>query len=56
MNKDELKKMLQEDINIAKAFKRNKELISLENIPKEVENLIIEDLDMFLKSDDVSII
>ena len=56
-NKDELKKLLQEDINTAKAFKRNKELISLDNIPKEVENLIIEDLDSFLTSDvDVNVI
>ena len=43
-NKDELKKILTEDINIAKAFKRNKKLISLSEIPNEVEELILNEL------------
>ena len=43
-DKENLKALLKEDINIAKAFKRNKKLISLNEIPESVQNLIIDDL------------
>lgn len=43
-DKETLKQLIKDDINIAKAFKRNKKLISLNEIPESVENLILEDL------------
>lgn len=43
-DKETLKSLLKDDINIAKAFKRNKKLISLNEIPEAVESLIMEDL------------
>ena len=43
-DKESLRNLLKDDINIAKAFKRNKKLISLSEIPESVENLIMEDL------------
>lgn len=54
-NKDELKKLLAEDINTAKAFKRNKKLISLNEIPNEVENLILEELKTEVFKEDTSL-
>ena len=54
-NKDELKKLLTEDINIAKAFKRNKKLISLSEIPNEVESLILDELKTEVFKEDTSL-
>jgi 5'-3' exonuclease len=52
-NKDELKKILSEDLSIARTFKRNKQLISMKSIPDTIEELIIDDIKLFLsKSDD----
>ena len=52
-DKNELKKLLSEDINTAKAFKRNKKLISLKEIPDEVESLILEELKTEVFEEDV---
>ena len=55
-DRDELKKLLAEDLSIAKTFKRNKELISMNEIPTAVEELIVEEIRGFLFDDDKTII
>lgn len=55
-DRDELKKLLAEDLSIAKTFKRNKELISMNEIPKAVEELIVEEIRGFLFDNDKTII
>lgn len=47
-NRDELKKILSEDVNIAQTFKRNKQLISMKEIPINIEELILDDIKQFL--------
>lgn len=42
INKDKLVKLLQEDKLAAAAFARNKKLISMEEIPREVSDLVLE--------------
>ncbi|WP_413854048.1 hypothetical protein [Candidatus Ruminimicrobium bovinum] len=54
-NKDELKKLLTEDIDVAKAFKRNKKLISLKEIPEEVESLILNELKTEVFKEDIQL-
>lgn len=44
MDRPLLKQTLKEDINIAKSFKRNKMLISMKEIPNDIENLIINEI------------
>lgn len=43
-NKDLLKTLLKEDITIANSFLRNKRLISMQEIPQDIYNLIVEEL------------
>lgn len=47
-NRDELKKLLSEDLSIAKTFQRNKKLISMKLIPNEIEELIVDDIKTIL--------
>lgn len=42
-DKNTLKTLLKEDITIADSFLRNKRLISMNEIPKDVSNLILEE-------------
>lgn len=44
-SREELKKLLSEDVNIAKGFKRNKQLISMKEIPDYVTETIVENID-----------
>lgn len=41
----ELKKLLKEDVNILKSFKRNKQMISMKSIPDYVKELILENIE-----------
>lgn len=50
-NRDELKKLLSEDLSIAKTFQRNKKLISMKSIPNEIEELIVDDIKSILSQD-----
>lgn len=43
-DRESLKQLLTEDINIAKSFKRNKMLISMKEIPQNIEDLIISEI------------
>ena len=42
-DKSALKSLLKEDITIADSFLRNKRLISMQEIPQDVTNLILEE-------------
>ena len=42
-DKSALKSLLKEDITIADSFLRNKRLISMQEIPTDVSNLILEE-------------
>ena len=42
-NKDELKQLLKEDALCCESFKRNKQLISMNEIPRAVHDLILEE-------------
>jgi hypothetical protein len=42
-DKNNLKSLLKEDITIADSFLRNKRLISMQEIPMDVSNLILEE-------------
>jgi hypothetical protein len=42
-DKNNLKSLLKEDITIADSFLRNKRLISMQEIPADVSNLILEE-------------
>jgi hypothetical protein len=42
-DKNALKSLLKEDITIADSFLRNKRLISMQEIPQDVINLILEE-------------
>lgn len=41
-DREKLKALLNEDVNILKSFKRNRDLISMNEIPKNIASLIIE--------------
>ena len=43
----QLKHLLSEDINIAKGFKRNKELISMKDIPNYIKKSIVENIEQY---------
>ena len=43
----QLRHLLSEDINIAKGFKRNKELISMKDIPNYIKESIIENIEQY---------
>ena len=47
-NKDKLKSLLKEDILVADSFARNKKLISMQEIPKQVHKLIVEEYNQTL--------
>ena len=51
-DRNELKKLLKEDITIADSFLRNKRLISMQEIPKEIHTLILEE---FNKEDNLDV-
>jgi 5'-3' exonuclease len=51
MDRPMLKQMLTEDISVAKSFKRNKMLISMKEIPEDVENLIISEIKQIFAED-----
>ena len=44
-DREKLKQLLTEDILVAKSFKRNKQLISMKEIPEKVKNLILEEFE-----------
>lgn len=44
-DREKLKQLLTEDILVAKSFKRNKQLISMKEIPENVKRLILEEFE-----------
>jgi hypothetical protein len=49
-DKELLKALLKEDITVADGFLRNKRLIAMSEIPKDIHNLILEEYGLLSKS------